>query len=280
MKSLPVACLLLLTSASLYAQNAKYLGKYRVENAPFNTILITEENGKLMGEAEGQGRSELSPGDAADVFDVMEIEGAEVEFRKTGKIVTDLLLKVDGEEIAGKRQFPNLNEYAGTFVFSDPDSPVSKIDVMESSGILKISTPEFGNSTLEFQGNIDEFFESNYQAIFSFIRDKTNVVSGLQVQVKSEGMVLEGIKKSTETDLTGKYEIRDYGVGLEITKKEGRFFVVSDQGDSFLNTTDKQNTYETENGVARLEFVLDIQQKVEKINIMYQGQPLTAYPAK
>ena len=210
MKILQVLAAFLIIGSPALCQNKKYLGSYKVENPSFEKIIISENNGKLYGEAVGQGSSELMPTDEMNTFDVAEVEGASVQFHSEKNIIESLTLLMNGESITGMREFPDLSDYSGVFEFSD--SPVSKVEVMAQDGLLHINTPEFGETDLAFKGVIDEFYESQYSSDFRFTRNEDGEVVELIIDIPTQGMKMTGMKKVEKTNLTayvGKYEILD-----------------------------------------------------------------------
>ncbi len=82
----------------------EYVGKYKVKDAPIEDLIVTLQNGKLMGEAVGQGTAQLAPTAEADIFDVVGYDGKLVFIRNENKIVTKLKLSVQGQTMEGEKQ--------------------------------------------------------------------------------------------------------------------------------------------------------------------------------
>src|SRR5690606_27310224 len=120
MKSLRVLLLFLLGSYCSQAQMNnnyfQYFGKYQVSDGPFSTIEIYESDGKFMGEAVGQGSSELKSTDTEHEFSLVDYPGGSLKFTQgTNKITNALILIVDGSEINATREFQDLEDYKGNF---------------------------------------------------------------------------------------------------------------------------------------------------------------------
>lgn len=82
-----------------------YTGRYKMKSDFFDVLLVRLENGKLVGEAVGQGSGGLVP-DATtpDLFLVPEHSGS-VKFERdaTGKVI-GLTLTIQGQPMAGVRE--------------------------------------------------------------------------------------------------------------------------------------------------------------------------------
>lgn len=86
----------------LVAQN--YLGKYKVKDAPIEELIITLQDGKLMGEAVGQGTAELVATKDMDIFSITGYDG-KVEFiRNDSKAVVKVKLTIQGSTMEGEKQ--------------------------------------------------------------------------------------------------------------------------------------------------------------------------------
>ncbi|CAH0994121.1 hypothetical protein EMA8858_00228 [Emticicia aquatica] len=80
------------------------VGKYKVKDAPIEELIITIANGKLMGEAVGQGSAELAPTPQIDIFEVVGYGGT-VEFvRNETKAVVKVKLTIQGSTMEGEKQ--------------------------------------------------------------------------------------------------------------------------------------------------------------------------------
>jgi Domain of unknown function (DUF3471) len=82
----------------------EYVGKYKLKDAPIEDLIVTIQNGKLMGEAVGQGSAQLLATNQADVFDVVGYDGKLVFIRDENKVVTKLKLSVQGQTMEGEKQ--------------------------------------------------------------------------------------------------------------------------------------------------------------------------------
>jgi hypothetical protein len=82
-----------------------YVGKYAMKDAPFQTVIVTIENGKLMGEAVDQGKGELVADDkVADQFSVPGYDAIVAFVRGADRKVTKVNLTVQGQTFEGEKQ--------------------------------------------------------------------------------------------------------------------------------------------------------------------------------
>ena len=81
-----------------------YVGNYKVKEGPFEELIISIQNGKLFGEAVGQGSAVLAPTKEANIFDVIGYDGT-IEFVKNdSKIVIKAKLTMQGNVIEAEKQ--------------------------------------------------------------------------------------------------------------------------------------------------------------------------------
>ena len=82
----------------------EYVGKYKLKDAPVEDLIVTLQNGKLVGEAVGQGSAQLAPTTEVDIYDVVGY-GGKIEFiRNESKIVVKVKLSVQGQTMEGEKQ--------------------------------------------------------------------------------------------------------------------------------------------------------------------------------
>ncbi|MBA4851234.1 hypothetical protein [Emticicia sp. BO119] len=93
------------TTAALDTVAAKsYVGKYKMKDSPFEEIIVSLKDGKLAGEAVGQGSAELAPTKETDIFEVVGYDG-KVEFvRDESKLVKKIKLTMQGSTMEGDKQ--------------------------------------------------------------------------------------------------------------------------------------------------------------------------------
>lgn len=287
MKKLLTLTLLALGFCSTYAQDAvkfdKYLGEYSVEDAPFSTIIISMNNGSLWGEAVGAGDSELLASDEEHVFDLASVDGGTLSFGAEQGIIKSVVLRMNGEQVTGTRQFAPLSDFAGVYNF-DPSGPVSKVTVGEENGLLSIDVPEFGQATIENTSINDVFFEPNYQSDFIFERNDQGEVIGLKINVDSQGVTLEGEKEmpAKENNLekyVGNFSFIDIDMTLQTEIKDGRIYGITEQGEAFLSATDEADLFDIEGVPGTVKFKLNEVGAVNEVILTYEGQPMTAYPS-
>ena len=81
-----------------------YVGKYKGVEGSFDSFIVTIENGKLMGEATGQGKGELvADQKQTDVFNVPGYDATVTFVRDDAKKVIKYKLAVQGQEFEGEK---------------------------------------------------------------------------------------------------------------------------------------------------------------------------------
>lgn len=82
----------------------EYIGKYKGVEGSFESFIVTIENGKLMGEATGQGKGELvADTKQTDVFTVPGYDATVTFVRDDAKKVIKYKLSVQGQEFEGEK---------------------------------------------------------------------------------------------------------------------------------------------------------------------------------
>jgi len=272
-----------LFTQTVSAQNTekyqKYLGEYEMQNAPIATVIIRIQDGSFWGEAVGQGDSKLIETDVENTFELETVPGAKVIFNKEDNVISALELKMDQGKISGKRKFPSISDYEGVYTF-EPGGPLSKITVTNEDGKMQVSTAEFGETMMAKTSKIDVFLEPNYQSDFNFKRNEEGKVSGLNIEVASQGIRMNG-KREMPLNLdfyAGSYDFPDMGFSLSIENRDGRIYAFSDQGEGFMEATDKPHNFKADGMDVSLEFVVDASNKITKLILNYQGQPMNGKP--
>lgn len=190
-KLLLLACFLFvsLLSNAQTVNLKKYVGTFRLENAPVSQIEISLENGKLVGSGDGNASS-LDATDNPDVFSVSAYGGS-VSFKKnTNGIITGLELTLNGETYTGKRPEPQPADYQGNYEMTG--APFDVLTVSVEAGSLQATAPGVGQGPLDWTVVYDEFYESNNGATLAFKRDASGAVK--QVVILVQGMELTGTK--------------------------------------------------------------------------------------
>lgn len=82
----------------------EYVGKYKVKEGPIEDLIVTIQNGKLMGEAVGQGSAQLLATKDPDIFDVVGYDGKLEFIRNENRAVIKLKLSVQGTSMEGEKQ--------------------------------------------------------------------------------------------------------------------------------------------------------------------------------
>lgn len=81
-----------------------YVGKYKVKEGPFEELIVSIQNGKLFGEAVGQGSAELAPTKEVEIFDVLGYGGTVEFIRDEKKNVVKVKLSIQGSVIEAEKQ--------------------------------------------------------------------------------------------------------------------------------------------------------------------------------
>lgn len=192
MKKLLLIASCALMSLGTYAQNVnlkKYVGTYRLENAPVSQIDVTLENGKLIGSGDGNS-SALDATDKPEVFNVTAYGGSATFMKNTNGVITSMELSLNGETYIGKRPEPQLADYQGNYEMSG--APFDVLTVSVQAGVLQATAPGVGQGPLDWTVVYDEFYESNNGATLAFKRDASGAVK--QVVILVQGMELIGTK--------------------------------------------------------------------------------------
>jgi hypothetical protein len=80
-----------------------FVGKYKFKDAPIEEVMVSISNGKLYGEAVGQGAAELKPTTELDIFEVVGFDG-KVKFVRNGSMVEKVELTIQGQTLIGEKQ--------------------------------------------------------------------------------------------------------------------------------------------------------------------------------
>lgn len=261
-----------------------YLGEYEVEEGPFSTIKVTLEDGKLIGEAVGQGYSELSPSDQADVFNVVDYDGELTFIRNEQKVVASLELSINGSTMSASRKIPELSDYEGNFIFSD--GPVAALLFEPEDGILMAEAGETGRGPVDATSNLDQFYGATYQSDIMFSRNEEGVVDSVFISV--QGMTLEGgkeievsMEEIDENPFVGIYNL-EAGSPIEevmVEEKDGVLYGSSSQGEAELKPTDKENIFEIIGYDGEVEFQKNEDGKVISMKMSVQGQEMSGTKA-
>lgn len=195
MKKLLVLFFTLSTTSFLLAQSKpnlkNFTGKYTIEGGgSLSEVIISVENGTLYGVAVGQGEASLSPTANADEFSVDGYGGKIVFKRNPNKIVNAMTLTLQGQDMEGKRVFPPLSDFIGTYNFEN--AQIEKLVVTLEDDVLYGEVEGLGKTNFESTSNLDDFFENNYGSTLTFVRDNEGKVTG--ITILSQGNEMKGSK--------------------------------------------------------------------------------------
>jgi hypothetical protein len=85
-----------------------YVGKYKFKEAPFEEIIVTIKDGKLFGEAVGQGSAELAPmketSKENEIFEIVGYGGTNIFKRDVATLkVVKVILNIQGSTLEGDK---------------------------------------------------------------------------------------------------------------------------------------------------------------------------------
>lgn len=86
------------------ASMTEYLGTFMFDAAPFNELILTMKDGKLNGNAVGQGEAVMNPTKTADEFSIEGYDGTATYTRNTEGKITGVSLFIQGSEMVGKKK--------------------------------------------------------------------------------------------------------------------------------------------------------------------------------
>lgn len=82
----------------------QYIGTFTFDAAPFSELIVTMKDGKLHGNAVGQGEAGMNPTDKADVFAIEGYDGTATYTRGTDGEIAGISLIIQGSEMSGKKK--------------------------------------------------------------------------------------------------------------------------------------------------------------------------------
>jgi hypothetical protein len=82
----------------------EYLGTFTFDSAPFGELIVTMKEGKLHGNAVGQGEAAMNPTDNADEFEIEGYDGTATYVRNADGKISDISLFIQGSEMKGKKK--------------------------------------------------------------------------------------------------------------------------------------------------------------------------------
>jgi len=127
-----------------------------------------------------------------------------------------------------------------------------------------------------------------------FQRNDEGVVTGIQINVKSQGMTLkakremlvmeeevqEVLEEMSLDFYVGDYDFSDMGFTLTIENRDGRIYAFSDQGEGFMEPTDTEHKFEADGMDVSIEFMMSEEGEITELVLNYQGTPMSGTPAK
>jgi hypothetical protein len=191
MKKLSLVVCFLVFGLNVFAQSVSlndYVGIFKIEGAPFESLVISLENGVLMAEAEGVGKGELLKTDKEDEFKEPNNDALIVFIRGENKTVKEVLIKVQGTELSGIKKMPAENEYLGKYKF-DGGSEIANLTVELRNGKLYGDT-EQGGAELKPTSKKDEYEIVGYGGSVVFGRSAEGKVETVILNV--QGITLKG----------------------------------------------------------------------------------------
>ncbi len=194
MKKLLILSAILLFSFCLRAQSAslkEFVGVYTFQNAPFDRLVITHENGVLTADAEGVGKGEIAATSVADEFSEPNYQ-ALLSFKRDGSgKITGLVVEAMGDRFEGTREVAGLEEYAGTYSL-EGSAEVTEVIISVQNGVLYIEA-SIGGAGLMATDVKDSFQLGQDMGGVLFKRDAAGKVNGIEVDYS--GNTFKGSRK-------------------------------------------------------------------------------------
>jgi hypothetical protein len=82
----------------------QYLGTFTFDSAPFSELVVTMKDGKLHGNAVGQGEAAMNSTDTADEFEIEGYDGTATYVRDAEDKISGISLFIQGSEMGGKKK--------------------------------------------------------------------------------------------------------------------------------------------------------------------------------
>ncbi len=193
MKKLSLSLFLMLFAFVAFSQDAaklkNYVGKYTISDGPISAVSVVIKDGKLYG-ASDQGEATLTKTEMEDSFTIEGYDGT-VKFNREGEIVKSMVITIQGQDMAGTREMPSAEDFAGTYTFTG--GMFNEMVVTAENGNVFVEVADIGKGAIEFTSNLDEFYEPNYGSAISFIRNEKGIVE--KITVIAQGSEMVGTKK-------------------------------------------------------------------------------------
>ena len=126
----------------------------------------------------------------ADVYEVLGYGGTASFVRDDKGIVSKVILLVSGANMEGVRQIAKLDDYVGKFTFEN--APFASLVFSVEGSDFMVDAEGIGKGGLERTSNLDEFYQKDYNATITFVRDATQAI--VSVNVAAQGGLMEGKK--------------------------------------------------------------------------------------
>jgi hypothetical protein len=193
MKKLAIFFVLLFLGSNLFGQislKSDFVGVYKLTGAPFEKLIVSLEQNRLMAEAEGVGKGELLSTEKKDEFKEPINEAILTFERNESGGVEAVLIKVQDLEIHGVKEPNKFEEFLGKYKFEE-GSPITELFIEMKDGRLFGDTDQ-GKAELRSTPVSDEFQVMGYNGKASFTRNGDGKINGVVLHV--EGMILKATK--------------------------------------------------------------------------------------
>lgn len=276
MKKLLSTLMVMIFSVAVFAQATNYedyVGTYVFEDAPFDKLIITVEDGDLIAEADMLGVGEITPTDEKDEFGEPNYQALLKFLRNSNGHVTEVEISAQGMILYGAKEGAdiNLNDYAGVFNFED--APFDYIEITVDGDDLIAEADMLGAGEIYPTDVADEFSEPNYQALLQFLRADNGEVNSLQVS--AEGSIWVGEKEvKFESEYVGEYVFADNDYLSEISvvaASDGGLSIITNIGNSNLEPSNEKDIFELTAVDGKLGFDRDANGKVVGLKIIAMG---------
>lgn len=264
-----IACL---TFAQDAAKLKNYVGKYTIDGGPIYEVNVAVKDGKLYGSSD-QGEATLAKTEMADTFTIEGYDGT-VKFNRDGDIVKSMTMSIQGQEMAGTRTMPPLNDFVGKYMFEN--APFAELMVTAEGDIIYVEVTDIGKGPLDFTSNLDEFYEPNYGSTMTFNRDEKGAVN--KITILSQGAEIVGSKEmAVAMDQylgTFTFDAAPFSE-LIVTMKDGKLHGNAvGQGEAAMLKTATADEFEIEGYDGTATFTRNAEGKISGVSLMIQGSEM------
>lgn len=172
--------------------SSDFPGIYSFENAPFEKMTVTSEDGVVYVEVADIGKGALEFTSNLDEFYEPNY-GSSITFgRGATGVVEKIVVLAQGAELVGTKEVvSSMNEYAGTFTFDA--APFNELIVTVQADKLHGNAVGQGEADMLQTTQKDEFEIQGYDGFAKFIRDASGQITGVSLSI--QGSEMQGKKQ-------------------------------------------------------------------------------------